>query len=143
MNNIPRTILSVIGSMISASLIDIAPMLFILWLLVIVDFITARRLGRRLVRTGTISPENARLSSHRLARMVSSLARIFVTLLLSSLADKAIFIHHGYATLPYVAAFLTIWQTVSILENEAAANPSSWAAIARRILIDKTRRHLR
>ncbi|MDE6396839.1 MAG: phage holin family protein [Muribaculaceae bacterium] len=140
--NLPRTILSTIGTMITGALVAIAPMLFILWMLIIIDFITARRLGRRLVRSGAITPDRARLSSQRLGRLVGTLSRTFVTLLLSAMADTAIFSFHGYATLPFVATFLVLWQTISILENEAASNPASWAALARRILIDKTRRHL-
>ncbi len=139
--NLPRTIISTIGSMIAGAIVTISPMLFILWILVIIDFITARRLGRRLVRAGTITPDRARLSSQRLGRLVGTLPRTFVTLLLSAMADTAIFSCHGYATLPFVATFLVLWQTISILENEAAANPASWASLARRILIDKTRRH--
>ena len=140
--NIPRTIISTILTMITGALVTIAPMLFILWILVFIDFLTARRLGRRLVLNGTIPPDQAHLSSRRLGRLVAPLSKIFVALLLSAMADTAIFSLQGYATLPYVATFLVLWQTISILENEAAANPASWAALARRIIVDKTRRHL-
>lgn len=40
------------------------------------------------------------------------------------------------------AALVCFWQTLSILENEATASDARWARIARRILVDKTGRHL-
>lgn len=137
-----RAMAAAVGTLISGALVSIAPMLALVWILIALDFVTARRLGRRLVRRHIIDPGLSRLSSRRLGRLAATMLRTFALLLLSAMADSAVFTLAGFTTLPYIAAFTCVTQAISILENEAAANDAPWADRLRKYLVDKTHRHL-
>ncbi len=110
--------------------------------MVVADVVSARRLARRLRR---IAPGQAdgslRFSSARLGRVVGTLARIYALLVLAAMVDSVV-MDGGRVLLKFAAGAVCFWQAWSILENEAAANPRPWARILRRILVDKTARHL-
>lgn len=112
-------------------------------LMVGADLITARRLARRLRRK--VPDGSARralkFSSAGLGRAVRTLGRIYGLLMLAAMVDAVIVGGHGLL-LKFAAGAVCFWQSVSILENEAACNPHPWACILRRILIDKTERYL-
>lgn len=108
--------------------------------MVLCDFITSRRLARRLTRAVPQQAGKLRLSSAKFGRMISTLCRIYAMLVLAAMVDSVI-LGTGWL-LKFAAGAVCLWQALSILENEAACNGAKWAQIARRIIIDKTERHL-
>ena len=133
---------SVIAGLFSSVLQSATPMFILAGAFVVADVYTARRLQKRLVANGKLNPDESRLSSARLARIFSTLARIMALLLLTAMADCLIFSHLGIPALRIVAGAVCFWQALSLLENEAAENNAPWAIHARRYLIDKAKRYL-
>lgn len=108
--------------------------------MVFADVVTARRLARRLGRRVPSQRQRLKFSSARFSRTLLKLGRIYALLLLTALVQHVVL--PRVELLRYVAAAICFWQAVSMLENEAGANESSWARILRKVLIDKTERHL-
>lgn len=104
------------------------------------DVVTARRLARRLGRRVPSQRQRLKFSSARFSKTLYKLGRIYALLLLAALVQFVV--TPRVELLRYVAAAICFWQAVSMLENEASANESSWARILRKVLIDKTERHL-
>lgn len=109
--------------------------------MVAADVVTSRRLARRLRKAAPERAARLRFSSARLGHTISTLSRIYGLLVLASMVDSVVAGASGLV-LKFAAGAVCFWQAVSILENEAAANDSRWAAVMRRVLIDKTERHL-
>lgn len=110
--------------------------------LVIIDAISAYRLGRRLRRRGL--PVDPRLSSLKLSRVTATVTRIFAGFMLAGVLEKlGLGQYFGYMNpVSAFAGFVCFRQVVSILENESCATDSTWAATARKYLADKTGRHV-
>jgi len=109
--------------------------------MVLADVYTARRLARRLGRRQPSARCKLKFSSARFGRVIGTLMRIYATLALAAIVEQVVvgeWIHLQKLT----AATICFWQAVSILENEATANPHPWARTAGRYLIDKTARHI-
>lgn len=109
--------------------------------MVLADVYTARRLARRLGRKRPTARQRLKFSSARFGRVVRTLMRIYAALALAALVEHVV-VGEWIHLLKLVAAVICFWQGVSILENEASANPHPWARVAGRYLIDKTARHI-
>lgn len=119
------------------------PMFILTAAFVLADTVTALRLQRRLVRAGKIDAAEARFSSARFRRVLSTMARILGLLILTAMADYLVLVPAGLGAMKLVAGTVCFWQAISLLENEAAENDARWATLARRFLVDKARRYLR
>lgn len=109
--------------------------------MVLADVVTARRLGRRLARRHPEHAARLRFCSERFGRVVSTLCRVYGALVLASMVEATV-LGGGGALLRLVAGAVCFWQAVSMLENEASCNGARWAVVARKVLVDKTERHL-
>lgn len=109
--------------------------------MVMADLVTSRRLALRLRKAVPGRASRLRFNSARLGRTISTLTRIYGLLVLAAMVDSVVAGGSG-ALLKFAAGAVCFWQAVSILENEAACNDSRWATLMRRVLIDKTERHL-
>lgn len=109
--------------------------------MVLLDFITAWLLGKRLAAKGQ---GDGRLSSHRFGKVLKTLVRIYTALGAAALAQR--FLIADYPTdfnmVRAVAGAVCFRQLLSILENESTCSDARWAGYARRFLADKARRHL-
>lgn len=119
-----------------------APMFILTSAFVIADAFTAYRLQRRLSRAGKLAEAEARFSSRRFGRVLTTLGRIVGLLLLAAMADHLVFKPMGVESVRLVAGAVCFWQALSLLENEAAENNAPWAVHARRFIIDKARRYI-
>lgn len=125
---------------LSSVIVPAIPYTAVCTLMVLADVVTARRLARRLSRLFPDERGRLKFSSGRFGRMLLTLGRVYVLLLLAAAVERVI-----VPDLPLtraVAAMVCFWQAVSMLENEASACGSPWARVMRRWLIDKTERHL-
>lgn len=104
----------------------------------ILDFVSAAALSRRLRRKGLC---DGRLSSRRFGRTVATLVKIYVALLVAAGVKAVITVDSAFDPVRFVGFAVCFWQLMSILENESTCSDSRWAAVARRFLADKTRRH--
>lgn len=109
--------------------------------MVLADVYTARRLARRLGRKKPTKRQQLKFSSARFGRVVATLSRIYAALALAAIVEQVV-VGEWIHLQKLVAATICFWQGVSILENEATANPHPWARTAGRYLIDKTARHI-
>lgn len=138
---LPSVALPLAGAWLGGFITEIIPYAAVCTALVLTDCLSALMLRRRLRR----QTKNAipKLSSRKFGNVISTLIKIYTLLILSQLVDIIII----GETLPFgltrlSAALVCFWQALSILENEATASNARWANIARRILVDKTGRHL-
>lgn len=140
-----RSITSLTGAAVASFITPVLPYGSICTAMVAADFISARMLGRRLRRLnrGRKYGDALKFSSRRFGSALMSLAKIYALLLLAHGVDVVI-IGEGaaFSALRFSAGLVCFWQLWSILENEASASDTAWARIAKRILVDKTSRHL-
>ncbi|MBD5163093.1 MAG: hypothetical protein HDT09_00135 [Bacteroidales bacterium] len=140
------TFIKTIGTSMCALLVGfygpLLPYIGICVLLVLIDFVTAFNLGRRLRRRGL--PADGRLSSHKFRGVLATLVRIFVAFTVAALMQEYIlgaYIEH-FDAVRTLAGAICFHQLMSILENESCATDSTWARRARKYLADKAPRHL-
>lgn len=116
---------------------------------VVADVVTARRLARRIRRRlaeGDV-PDAARLreklkfNSARLGHALGTLAKTYALLTLAALVEGVV-TGPQWGVLKFVSGAVCLWQALSMLENEASCNGARWARAARKVLIDKTERHI-
>ncbi len=111
--------------------------------MIIADLVSARMLASRVRRRNPMSGDASKFSSRRLGVTLVTLAKTYALLLLSHGVDCVIVeADSSFSMMQFSAALICFWQLWSILENEASANDATWARISRKILIDKTERHL-
>ena len=136
-----RTAAAAAGGWLCATAAPALPFGVVCTFMVMADVVSARRLARRLRAAAPDHAPRLRFSSARFGRVVGTLIRIYALLILAAMVDSVIMGGDGLL-LKFAAGVVCFWQAWSILENEAAANPRPWARILRRILVDKTARHL-
>lgn len=142
MNSMFKPMAIAVAGMVSAVLEATVPMLILTATFVFVDAVTAYRLQIRLARAGKIEAEKVRISSARFGRVFVTIGKIFCLLILAAMADYLVLNSLGLQSLKFVAGAVCFWQTLSLLENEAAENRAEWARHARRYLVDKAKRYL-
>lgn len=117
------------------------PVTAICSILVIIDCITAIAMTRRLRAAGRkVDP---RLNSRRFSRVIATLVRINIALILAAaiqtyIVDPA----WGFNALSFTGMAIAFRQIISILENESTCSRALWARKARRFLADKARKYL-
>ena len=75
--------------------------------------------------------------------MFSTLVRVYALLMLGYAVQEVVLKPEvSFPLVRALAAGVCLWQSLSILENEASCSGSRWARIARRWLVDKTERHI-
>lgn len=109
--------------------------------MVVLDFITAVQLGRRLRRRDGPSSHAGKLSSKRFGRTVGTLVKTYVALGIASATQMLLVRSDTFDAVRFTAAAICFWQLISVLENESTCSDARWARIARRYLADKARRH--
>lgn len=111
---------------------------------VVLDCASAFALGRRVARRygNKESGDAGKFKSWRLGRMIMSLVHIYSVVLLAHFAQVLITEGSPLDLRKLVAGAVCGWQFWSYLENCASCNGARWAKVARKILADKTARHL-
>lgn len=109
---------------------------------VVLDCISAARLNHRIKVAHPEGGAVGKFQSRHAMKMISTLSMVFGCIILAQTVDALILdfmqLHLGN----YVAAIFCLVTGVSILENESSCNGSSWAKVAQKMLVDKTKRHL-
>ncbi|MDO5394350.1 MAG: hypothetical protein Q4F07_00135 [Bacteroidales bacterium] len=140
-----RYLAAAIGGILWSLVLPALPYAALCTAMVCADAVTAWTLSRRVARRYGRKARNAgagKIQSRRMARMLVTLGKIYALLILASAIDAVIMRDAGsVSALRFSAGAVCLWQTVSILENEASCSDASWARIARRWLIDKAKRH--
>lgn len=138
-----RAAMSLCGAAVFSFLDPALPCVALCTSLVVADFISARMLARRVRRlAGDAASESTKFSSRRFGDTVVTLLRIYALILLAHAVDCVILDAGSTAAMRFASGIVCFWQTWSIIENEASANNAAWARMARKILVDKTQRHL-
>lgn len=136
-----KTALSVVAGAIAAFCRPLVAPAAVCTAMVVLDFITAVKLGRRLKRAGCDA--DGRLSSRRFGRVVLTLVKIYGALAVAAMAQQWIICGYGgFDAVRFLAGAVCLWQLLSILENESTCSDARWARIARKFLVDKAKRYL-
>lgn len=137
-----KEIITLVVSTVSGFYAPLLPYAGLCTAMVILDFITAVQLGRRLRRRdGAAGGEAGKLSSRRFGRTVATLVKTYVALGIASATQMLLVRSETFDAVRFTAAAICFWQLISILENESTCSDARWARIARRYLADKARRH--
>lgn len=147
-----KTTFSAIGGWLWALLAPIAPCAALCSLLVLVETLSAYARNRRLralrvVHTGSDgSDKNAAAPLSRLlAEAVATLTRVHIALIVAALLRTAVLDGGDFLTVDVVrltAGVISLWQIVTILENESIAVPSArrkFLLTLRKFLIKKAK----
>lgn len=107
----------------------------------LIDLGTAIALSRRLRRAG--KGASGKISSHRFGKTILTLVKIYGALTVAAMVQQWVICGYGsFDAVRFVAGLICAWQLLSILENESTCSDARWAKIARKVLVDKARRHL-
>ena len=137
-----KVIFAAFGGLLLSVGLPVLPYAAVCTLLVLADTATAWRLGRR-VASHTGLRRAGKLQSGRIGVMFGTLGRVYALLLLGRAVEQVILRPDiQFDLVRTLAAGVCLWQTLSILENEASCSDARWAIIARKWLIDKTERHI-
>lgn len=130
-----KTTISAIGGWLWALLAPVAPCAALCSLLVLVETLSAYARNRRLramrvIHTGSDgSDKNAAAPLSRLlAEAVATLTRVHIALIVAALLRTAVLDGGDFLTVDVVrltAGVISLWQIVTILENESIAVPSA------------------
>lgn len=150
-----KTTISAIGGWLWALLAPVAPCAALCSLLVLVETLSAYARNRRLralrvVHTGSDgsagSDKNAAAPLSRLlAGAVATLTRVHIALIVAALLRTAVLDGGDFLTVDVVrltAGVISLWQIVTILENESIAVPSArrkFLLTLRKFLIKKAK----
>ena len=132
-----RNVATMVAGAAGAFLLPVYPYAALCTVLVIADCVSAVSLRCRLRRRGMAS--SAVVSSRGLWHAIVSLVKIYVALMVAHGADVVFGMDW---CLRFTGAAVCCQQALSVLENEAAAGGSSWAAWLRKYLVVKAGRHL-
>lgn len=144
-----KTTFSAIGGWLWALLAPVAPCAALCSLLVLVETLSAYARNRRLralrvVHTGSDKNAAAPLS-RLLAGAVATMTRVHIALIVAALLRTAVLDGGDFLTVDVVrltAGVISLWQIVTILENESIAVPSArrkFLLTLRKFLIKKAK----
>ena len=139
LNSTGRSLFSVIGGVV-ALLHPTFPFILVCTLMVLADVYTAWSLSRRVKRKFP-KANDGKFKSIYFGRVVMTLIKIYVLIILSSLIEQFIFEGLQIRLVNITAGAVCFWQLWSMLENESSCSDEKWAAVLQKILVDKTERH--
>ena len=111
----------------------------------ILDCISAWRLARRIKRHHPEIPEDQihdKFESDKFWRLFPKLAIVYRCIVLCHFIDHYIYPFLDLYLSNAVAGAFCFRELLSIFENESSENPSSWARLAQKVLVNKAARHI-
>ena len=111
----------------------------------ILDCISAWRLARRIKRHHPEIPEDRihdKFESDKFWRLFPKLAIVYGCIVLCHFIDHYIYPFLDLYLSNAVAGAFCFRELLSIFENESSENPSSWARLAQKVLVNKAARHI-
>lgn len=111
----------------------------------ILDCISAWRLARRIKRHHPEIPEDQihdKFESDKFWRLFPKLAIVYGCIVLCHFIDHYIYPFLDLYLSNAVAGAFCFRELLSIFENESSENPSSWARLAQKVLVNKAARHI-
>lgn len=142
-----KGLLALIGAF-TAAMIDAVEnvwiYLFLASAFVIIDCITAYKLNRRLKKKYGPNIVQGKYTSHGFWKTLETLGKSCAAIFLGYFIYKYMLIPEGGSAMLHIYATGAVIgiQSWSILENSSSCNGSKWAALAQKIVIDKSKRHL-
>lgn len=119
------------------------PFAAICLLAIIVDCITAYRLGRRVKKLKPdAASDDGKFRSSYARRMFYTLCVVYACTLLGWLIDTYIYTFVDLYLANFISGGFCLVQLVSILENESSCNNARWAKVLQKVLVNKAARHL-
>lgn len=110
---------------------------------IILDCISAWKLGRRVAKKHPQEAKNAdKLKSEDASKMAYTLLIIYACTFLGWLIDKFMYPFVDLYLANFISGGFCMVQLLSILENESSCNGARWAKVLQKVLVDKTARHL-
>lgn len=141
-----KRLTSVVAGLLWSILAPVLPHAGLCTVFTFLDFWTAWQLGRRMVAAGKAPAPAAKISSRGIRQLVASLMRIYLALIVAHWVQTVIVsdweMTAGFNALKFTTGAICFYQLLSILENESSCSGKTWAAKARKYLVDKARRHI-
>ena len=135
-----RSLFSVIGGATIALLLPTLPFIAVCTVMVLADVYTAWSLSRRVKRKFPHA-NDGKFKSIYFGRIVMTLIKIYVLIILSYLIERVIFEGVQIKLINITAGAACFWQLWSMLENESSCSDEKWSKVLQKILVDKTERH--
>ncbi len=140
LNSTGRSLFSVIGGGVVALLHPTFPFILVCTLMVLADVYTAWSLSCRVKRKFP-NANDGKFKSIYFGRVVMTLIKIYVLIILSFLMERYIFEGLQIKLVNITAGAVCFWQLWSMLENESSCSDEKWARVLQKVLVDKTARH--
>ena len=116
---------------------------------IVVDCITAYRLGKRVKKqrqerypTSKLPKDDAKFKSSYARRMFYTLCIVYSCTVLGWLIDTHIYHFVNLYLANFISGGFCLVQLLSILENESSCNNARWAKVLQKVLVNKAARHL-
>lgn len=139
--NLFKPLVTALATALAAVVRPALPAVALCTAMIAIDTFTAWRLSCRVRRKHPEAPgQPGRIHSRRLGRALVSLGKVYVLLLVSAAID--VVLTPATSVLQLSAGAVTVWQAVSILENESSCAEARWPSWLKRYLADKVGRHL-
>lgn len=132
---------------IGALFLSIESLLWVCFLFIVVDALSAYDLNKRVVREvkrlGKVVPKNeGKFRSSKAFKMIITMRDIAILIVLAHVLDTEVLgFHNGLYLANYVTGIFCVLQAWSILENASSCNGATWARVLQKIMVDKTSRH--
>lgn len=131
-----------VGTLWSALIEPIIPMVLVCIFAMIADTVTAWRLSRRCHKKYP-KVADGKVHSSKIFNIFGDFVVLFTAILLAHMIDEVILKDFDSMYLPnWIATVYCAYQLISIIENESSCNDKSWARLAQRVVANKISRHL-
>lgn len=109
---------------------------------IVVDCISAYRLGKRVKKQNSEGTDKEKFKSSYARRMFYTLCIVYACTVLGWLIDTYIYPFVDLYLANFIAGGFCLVQLLSICENESSCNDARWAKVLQKVLVNKAARHL-
>lgn len=144
MTTIIKSVFPIVGGFL-ALFMPLIPLIIVCYAFIAADCWFAYRLSCRVANNPTLKHKQSagKINSDALSKAIPKFPKYAIVIILAFLLDKIVLsMHTGLCIANYATGLLCFTEFISILENESSSNDALWARIAKKVLVDKTSRHL-
>lgn len=109
---------------------------------IVVDCISAYRLGKRVKRQKSTGTDKEKFKSSYARRMFYTLCIVYACTVLGWLIDTYMYPFVDLYLANFISGGFCLVQLLSIFENESSCNDARWAKVLQKVLVNKAARHL-
>lgn len=130
-------------SAVATALSPTLPYILLCTAIVLMDCITAWRLGRRVRKTypHKTSKNTPKFNSKHFGDVIQTLMVVYAVLIFAFFLNMYVTDSLPFNALKVSAGLIIGWEIWSCLENESSCNGKKWAMLLQQIMVDKTERH--